>query len=175
MVSFAVNRASNEVMSVDVLYAVNAKTEPAGSLSPELSSQRDVSLTGSTVSISDLLDYVNRYYPDILPEDVLRHYGYTARPDGVIGESALYSLKEEDNTSIFEDNEELNEAAEDVQNMLRLVSTENNELRKVFDIRTVRQAEDSSVAKVAAYLRKQYDSTYKKSDLVSNLAGCITT
>ena len=171
VVSFVVNRASNEVMSVDVLYAVNAKTEPAGSLSPELSSQRDVSLTGSTVSISDLLDYVNRYYPDILPEDVLRHYGYTARPDGVIGESALYSLKEEDNTSIFEDNEELNEAAEDVQNMLRFVSTENSELRKAFDIRTVRQAEDSSVAKVAAYLRKQYDSNYKKSDLVSNLAG----
>lgn len=35
------------------------------------------------------------------------------------------------------------------------------ELRKAFDIRTVRQAEDGSVAKVAAYLRKQYDSSYK--------------
>lgn len=171
VVSFVVNRASNEVMSVDVLYAVNAKKEATALIEPELSSQSDVSLTASTISISDLLDYVNRYYPDILPEDVLRHYGYTARPDGVIGESALYSLKEEDNTSIFEDNEELAESAEDVQNMLRLVSTENNELRKAFDIRTVRQADDSSVAKVAAYLRKQYDSTYKKSDLVSNLAG----
>ena len=82
-----------------------------------------------------------------------------------------FSMKEEDNTSVFEDNDELAESAEDVQNMLRLVSTENNELRKVFDIHTVRQAEDSSVAKVAAYLRKQYDSTYRKSDLVSNLAG----
>ena len=171
VVSFVVNRASNEVMSVDVLYAVNAKKEAAALIEPELSSQSDVSLTASTISISDLLDYVNRYYPDILPEDVLRHYGYAVRPDGMIGESALYSLKEEDNTSIFEDNEELNEAAKDVQNMLRLVSTENNELRKVFDIRTVRTADDSSVAKVAAYLRKQYDSTYKKSDLVSNLAG----
>lgn len=139
VVSFVVNRASNEVMSVDVLYAVNAKKEATALIEPELSSQSDVSLTASTISISDLLDYVNRYYPDILPEDVLRHYGYTARPDGVIGESALYSLKEEDNTSIFEDNEELAESAEDVQNMLRLVSTENNELRKAFDIRTVRQ------------------------------------
>lgn len=82
-----------------------------------------------------------------------------------------FSMKEEDNTSVFEDNDELAESAEDVQNMLRLVSTENNELRKAFDIQTVRTAEDSSVAKVAAYLRKQYDSTYKKSDLVSNLAG----
>jgi len=51
-----------------------------------------------------------------------------------------FSMKEEDNTSIFEDNEELAESAENVQNMLRLVSTENNELRKAFDIRTVRQA-----------------------------------
>lgn len=82
-----------------------------------------------------------------------------------------FSMKEEDNTSVFEDNDELAESAEDVRNMLRLVSTENNELRKAFDIQTVRTAEDSSVAKVAAYLRKQYDSTYKKSDLVSNLAG----
>lgn len=88
MVSFVVNRASNEVMSVDVLYAVNAKKEATALIEPELSSQSDVSLTASTISISDLLDYVNRYYPDILPEDVLRHYGYTARPDGVIGESA---------------------------------------------------------------------------------------
>lgn len=47
-------------LSYDVLYAVNAKTEPAGSLSPELSSQGDVSLTGSTIRISDLLDFVNK-------------------------------------------------------------------------------------------------------------------
>lgn len=51
-----------------------------------------------------------------------------------------FSMKEEDNTSVFEDNEELAESAEDVKNMLRLVSTENNELRKAFDICTVRQA-----------------------------------
>ena len=89
-------------MSVDVLYAVNAKKEATALIEPELSSQSDVSLTASTISISDLLDYVNRYYPDILPEDVLRHYGYTARPDGVIGESAwvvsAYINKKEDET-----------------------------------------------------------------------------
>lgn len=86
-------------------------------------------------------------------------------------DNVKFSMKEDSDNSVFEDNEELAQSAEDVRNMLRLVSTENNELRKAFDIRTVRQAEDSSVAKVAAYLRKQYDSTYKKSDLVSNLAG----
>ena len=39
--------------------------------------------TDSTISISDLLDYVNNYYPDILPESVLKHYGYENRPEGV--------------------------------------------------------------------------------------------
>ena len=112
-----------------------------------------------------------------LTENGIRYEEYTAgdeqsRVDVLNSlDDVKFSMKEEDNTSVFEDNDELAESAEDVQNMLRLVSTENNELRKVFDIRTVRQAEDSSVAKVAAYLRKQYDSTYKKSDLVSNLAG----
>ena len=118
-----------------------------------------------------MLDYVNRYYPDILPEDVLRHYGYTARPDGVIGENALYSLKEEGDSSIFEDNEELNDAAESLQEMLRYVSAENNELRSAFNIKTVRSSDTNGVAKAAAYLRKQYDSHYKKSYLVDELTG----
>lgn len=83
-----------------------------------------------------------------------------------------YSLKDEYfDSNILKENEELKEAADDVLKMLQLVSTENSELRKAFDIRTVRSVEDSSVAKVAAFLKKQYDSTYKKSDLVSNLAG----
>ena len=133
IVSFVVNEFTNEVKSIDVLYSVNAKKEPAGSSkSPQLST----AATGSKISISDLLDYVNRYYPDILPEDVLKHYGYTARPSGVIGENALYSLKEEDNPSIFEDNDELNDAAESLQEMLRYVSAENNELRSAFNIIT---------------------------------------
>lgn len=56
VVSFVVNRASNEVMSVDVLYAVNAKKEATALIEPELSSQSDVSLTASTISISELLN-----------------------------------------------------------------------------------------------------------------------
>lgn len=119
VVSFVVNRASNEVMSVDVLYAVNAKTEPAGSLSTELSSQSDVSLTGSTISISKLLDYVNKYYPDILPEDVLRHYGFSSRPGGTIGESALYSLKEKYfYSNILKDNADVEEFDETGYNII---------------------------------------------------------
>lgn len=82
---------TNEITSIDVLYSVNAKKEPAGSSkSPKVSTLS----TGSKISISDLLDFVNKYYPDILPEDVLKHYGYDSRPEGKLGESALFSLKE---------------------------------------------------------------------------------
>ena len=88
IVSFVVNKHTNEVQSIDVLYSVNAKKEPAGSSkSPEVSTPP----TGSTISISNLLDYVNNYFPDILPESVLKHYGYNSRPEGNIGESALFS------------------------------------------------------------------------------------
>lgn len=71
VVSFIVNKHTNEIQSIDVLYAVNAKKEPAGSVkSPEVSTPP----TGSTISISNLLDCVNNYFPDILPESVLKHF-----------------------------------------------------------------------------------------------------
>lgn len=90
VVSFVVNGYTNEISSFDVLYSVNAKTEPAGSLSPKVSTPS----TDSTISISQLLETVNRYFPDILPESVLRRFGHEARPDGTLGQSALYSERE---------------------------------------------------------------------------------
>lgn len=98
IVQFVVNRATNEVTSVDVLYSVNAKTnaaeaikkESTGSLSPEIT-DKSATLTDSNISIAELLDYVNKYFPDILPEEVLKHYGHDARPEGKLGESALFS------------------------------------------------------------------------------------
>lgn len=91
IVSFVVNRHSNEIQSIDVLYAVNAKKEVAALDEPEFRPINGAALTTSTISISNLLDYVNNYFPDILPESVLKHYGYSSRPEGNIGESALFS------------------------------------------------------------------------------------
>ena len=91
IVQFVVNRASNEVTSVDVLYSIGTKKEPAALL-PEVTGV-PATLTGSTISISSLLDYVNKYFPDILPESVLKHYGYTERPSGELGESALFQQR----------------------------------------------------------------------------------
>ncbi len=97
IVRAVVNKYTNEVDSVDVLYAVSTKKETAGKLPG--SRIKNALPTVSTISISNLLDYVNRYFPDILPEDVLKHYGHTERPAGEIGESALFSERDENNPS----------------------------------------------------------------------------
>ena len=73
IVEFVVNQSTNEVTLVDVLYSVNAKTNPikekesAGSLSPEVT-DIPATLTDSAINIAQLLNFVNRYFPDIMPE-----------------------------------------------------------------------------------------------------------
>ena len=96
VVRSVVNRFSNELTSIDVLYAINAKKENRlRSMRPGF--QRPV--TDSTISIDGLLTFVNEYFPDILPESVLRHFGHGERPVGVLGKSALYSLRDGDSVS----------------------------------------------------------------------------
>ena len=97
IVSFVVNRFSNEVTEMDVLYSANAKKESAALL-PKIT-DKSATPTDSTISIASLLDYVNKYFPDILPEEVLKHYGYDSRPEGTIGESALYQDREDEGLS----------------------------------------------------------------------------
>ena len=46
-----------------------------------------------------MLDLVNQHFPDILPEEVLKHYGYDSRPAGDLGEDALYKLPVGEDTS----------------------------------------------------------------------------
>ncbi len=84
-----------------------------------------------------------------------------------------YSVKEQpvDYNTLLEKNEELSALNENLQRMLEFVSTENNEIREQFDIRRVHTTENSGVAKVAAYLRKQYTSHYNKKALISRLSG----
>ena len=85
-----VNRFSHELTTMDVLYAINAKKgNRLRSVRPGFQGPD----TDSTISIADVLDYVNEYFPDILPEDVLKYYGYDSRPDGDLGADALYKTQ----------------------------------------------------------------------------------
>ena len=65
-------------------------------------------LTDSVIRIRSLLDYVNRYFPDVLPESVLRHYNHDRRPDGKLGENALYQRRDDVRT----DRDVLSDAAD---------------------------------------------------------------
>ena len=56
---------------MDVLYAINTKKESAVLNAPR-SAESPLSVTNSSISIVDLLGYVNQFFPDILPESVLR-------------------------------------------------------------------------------------------------------
>lgn len=60
---------SNEVSEIDILYSANAKKEPAALL-PKIT-DKTATPTDSTISVAQLLDSVNDYFPDILPERVL--------------------------------------------------------------------------------------------------------
>ena len=98
IVRSVVNQFNNQLASMDVLYAINAKKEPAALNAPR-SAATPLSVTSSTLSIADLLDYVNRYFPDVLPEDVYKHYGHTQRPSGDLGASMLFQDRETDSVS----------------------------------------------------------------------------
>ncbi|MGN1320259.1 MAG: hypothetical protein ACI4U6_03990, partial [Acutalibacteraceae bacterium] len=101
IVQSVVNNFNNDLISMDVLYAINAKKEElAATKSPRFTAE-PLSVTSSTISISNLLDHVNKYFPDILPESVLKHYKYTARPDGKLDESALFSLPRDNKNSVY--------------------------------------------------------------------------
>ena len=99
IVRSVVNQFNNELTAMDVLYAVNAKKEELAALNAPRSTAKPLSVTNSDISIAQLLDFVNKYFPDILPESVLRHYGHTERPKGELGKSALYQDRNPDSYS----------------------------------------------------------------------------
>ena len=189
IVESVINQFSNELMSMDVLYSINTKKESAmhnasryakNSLSVTDSTNRMRSMrpeilpsvTDSTISIAELLDYVNEYFPDILPESILRHYGYDARPDGKLGEDALYSEKE--TTSVY-----------DLMGEKDRLRKENEMLKKDLDRLKERLSlekkvtggnyfEEKSLDAVAVHLRKIANSTYSKNTLLDELKDFYT-
>lgn len=92
LVRSVVNRFSNEVTSMDVLYAMSAKKESAALL-PRLAENSAIR-TDSTISIRELLDYVNEYFPDVLPQNVLEHYGRAQRPETELGRGMKYQERD---------------------------------------------------------------------------------
>lgn len=165
VVEFVVNKATYELEDFNVLYSLNAKKEPAALL-PAVQ-QTFAPLTDSDISISDLLTYVNKYFPDVLPEEVLKHFGHSRRPDGKLGESALYQK-----FGIGETEEEREARRESVANL----RAENRILRARAEYwkgqtqqtreRTVRQQDTD---RLANELLRKYSSKADKAEVKAAL------
>ena len=91
VVSSVVNRYTNSIDSIDVLYSANIKKESAVSKT-RASGMSLQSLTDSTISVSDLLEIVKDKNPEILSNDVLKHFGLT-RGNGEIESALMFSAK----------------------------------------------------------------------------------
>nr|DAU44795.1 MAG TPA: nuclease [Caudoviricetes sp.] len=94
VVESIVNKFTNKLESMDVLYSMNAKKELAALNAPR-ATPKALPVTSSDYTVPSVLNLVKEHFPDILPEDVLKHYGYESRPDGKLGESVLYSARQE--------------------------------------------------------------------------------
>lgn len=88
--SFIVNRFTNEVETINVLYSASVKKAEAAAPSARASG-KPLSLTASKISIADLLSIVNEQFADVLPASVLEHFG-TARRTSEISGNLRYSV-----------------------------------------------------------------------------------
>ena len=164
IVESVINQFSNELVSMDVLYSVNAKKENRlRSMRPEVQH----SVTDSTISIAELLDYVNKYFPDILPESVLRHYGYDARTDGELGKDALYS--DRDNTSVYDVMGERDRLLKENEKFKAEIERLKERLKLERQITNGNYFNENQLGAVAGHLRNIARSTYSKEVLVDGL------
>lgn len=91
-----VNKYSNQLEEMDVLYAVNAKKRPAAQNTPTIAGNQ-LRSSGHTISVKQILDLVNEKFPDIMPESLLNHYGHATRPNSNLSGSMLHSMRNVDN------------------------------------------------------------------------------
>lgn len=175
IVEFVVNRYTNELSSLDVLYSLNTKKGTAvlnapavtGHPAPHYGSRkgtavlnapgfRDFSpaLNGSTISIAQLLEMARENFPDVLPESVLREFGYTERPSGEKGSSALYQIRQ-GGSQLEAENARLRRQVELLKEEFKL--TNGHKMNK------------NAVNVLAGRLLRQYSSGYDRDLLESRL------
>lgn len=175
IVEFVVNRYTNELSSLDVLYSLNTKKGTAvlnapavtGHPAPHYGSRkgtavlnapsfRDFStgLNGSTISIAQLLEMARVNFPDVLPESVLREFGYTERPSGEKGSAALYQIRQS-GSPVEAENARLRRQVELLKEEFKL--TDGHKMNK------------NAVNVLAGRLLRQYSSGYDRDLLESRL------
>ena len=166
LVRSVVNEYSNKLASMDVLYAINTKKESA-MLNASRYAKKSLSVTDSTISIAELLDYVNKYFPDILPESVLRHYGYDARPKGELGEDALFSDRED--ISVYDILGETDRILAENEKLKADINRLNERLKIERKVTKGNYFNANQLGAVAGHLRNISNSTIDKVELMKGL------
>lgn len=88
------NYEIDTIEPLSVLYAINGKKESRSGHPAEFTKNNGFSNDFlSNITISDFLDVVKDYFPDILSQNVLEHYGID-RPKSTLSDSVKYSVKE---------------------------------------------------------------------------------
>lgn len=153
---------TNRLEYIDVLYSAKAKKiEPSANPikngnAAKARGDSAPSLSGSTISIKDLLEEVNILYSDILPQSVADHFGNTRRKTK-LGESVLFSIREEEYDALVEENEALKEA--------------NEALRRQFEITKDAVHDPVSAKKAIRKWLKAHDSEYDVDDFTEKFVA----
>ena len=168
IVEFVVNKFTNEVDSIDVLYSINTKKEAAVLNAPP-PTNNSLRITASKISIPQLLEYVNKYFPDILPEDILRHFGHDGRPEGTLGGSVLYQQRTNGISDSLSDRDVLEYAAEEMST--ETLSPGEAEALKIFkkrmdEVKTL-QAKRAELAKL--YKEQQFGEKVDRAEAQKTL------
>lgn len=78
---------------MDTLFAINAKKESAVPKAPG-STALPSPVTDSAISIAKLLEHVNRFFPDVLPENIFKRFGHSSRPKSEISRDIVFSVED---------------------------------------------------------------------------------
>ena len=145
-----VNRFTNDIESVDVLYSMNIKEESAVSKT-RASGNALQSLTDSTISISELLEIVKDKHPEILSADVLAHYDLS-RGNSELERGLKFSLK--DTTELKAENKKLIEDNDKQRRYIRELESAVGLNKKELDERAIRR--------LSGQILREYSSVYDK-------------
>ena len=159
-VNSIVNTFTGELEDFDVLYSIDAKKESAASVEAR-ASDNALSLTDSTISISNLLDIVKDYFPNILPQSVLDKYNLS-RGNSEIERGLIYSTKQTDEITKFNmQTAKENRIYRQIFNLLDDTVYTGIKINKIPDPKFIRQQ--------AEEMLKEVGSTYSVNELTEEL------
>lgn len=173
------NRVSSmQIYELDRMHSINGMTRKNTSRiinMPHLNAETSSNGTGVYISISNLLDVVKDLRPDIMSNDVLRHYGISERPAGYYNGIVNFSLRTEIGELTQQvakmTDEQLNELYslgknkkgwyfKDLSRVLDTVAGENKELRDM--LHDVIEAPHSRATGLYAKSYRKSVETFKK-------------